>query len=641
MTTEHIQQIFNEYIEADKTQYAILLNGGWGCGKTYFWKNTLEDISKNFGLKPIYISLNGISKIDNLEYKLFTSLLKSTKNNQNKLRKRIISISEKPLNILTTNFLKSNLTDLINGLSIDIFDFSRCIVCFDDLERCQIDVKEVLGFINNFVEHKYLKTIILANEPEINNLKKEDQFKEDNTTKEEDQSKEDDKAKEEDQSKEAKVYYQIKEKVIGRDLKFEIDISSTLPKLFEKYKNTDFYGFLAKQQSYIIGILIEYNQYNLRTISFYFDILERIFPTLKNVKDRYIQEIILFSAIIAIEYKNGVLTSNDYKNFKGIDNFILMSISHALNSISKEKKSENKEKKKAKSYSEIFYKNYLVNRSDSYFFYPSIYSYILSGYFNQSELEKEIQNRKPKIISKEVQDFNALSEFYELSDDHFKLITKDVLQYAKEGKYFIHNYIHIAEFFYSFCENELITEDKKEIEKILLEGLDIAKERAEIKDSTLEDFLRIGSKNPDVSVIVNKVKEIHDKIKEEQYIANSKKLIEFLNEDKFKLKKFFEENSLSKELFPYIDKELLLDTILNISNKQIYNFDVLINFRYYHDGIGKILFEDKDCLEKLKEGLLKYLNNNNEIKQLRKFLYNKLIKTLNDSINHLDKTRRK
>lgn len=53
MTTEHIQQIFIEYIKADKTQYAILLNGGWGCGKTYFWKNTLVNISEKFGLKPI------------------------------------------------------------------------------------------------------------------------------------------------------------------------------------------------------------------------------------------------------------------------------------------------------------------------------------------------------------------------------------------------------------------------------------------------------------------------------------------------------------------------------------------------------------------------------------------------------------
>ena len=551
----------------------------------------------------------------------------STKNNENKLRKKFISISEKPLNILTTNFLKTNMTDLINGLSINIFDFSKYIVCFDDLERCQIDVKEVLGFINNFVEHRYLKTIILANEPEITNSKIEDQSKERN------------KPEEEDQLKEDKVYYQIKEKVIGRDLKFEFDISTTLPKLFGKYIDPDFTNFLTKQQIAITEILIEYKQDNLRTISFLLDTLERIFPTLKNVQESYVQEIIFFSAIITIEYKNGALTSDDYRNFKNIDNINKMTYSFYLSR--KTSESEEEKSNEVKTYPDIFFEKYLINRHYSYSFYPSIYSYVLSGYFDQARLENEIQIRKSEIISKEVQCFRTLHMFRELSEDDFKRLTKDVLQYAKEGKYIIYNYITIADFFYYFAEKELIAESKKEIEKLLFEGLEIAKGRKEIDESTFESLLHFGVKNPDVSVIANKVIEIHDNIKKEQYVANSNKLIDFLNKDEAELRAFFEKHILSKELFPYINGDILLDTILKNSNKQIFYFKELLKDRYNSSNIGEFLYEDIDCLKKLQEGLSKHLENNKEIKPLRKFSYNELISTLKDNIKHLDETRRK
>ncbi|HDR7724522.1 TPA: hypothetical protein QCX71_004121, partial [Bacillus cereus] len=31
-----------DYIKRENTSYAILLNGEWGSGKTYFWENVLK-----------------------------------------------------------------------------------------------------------------------------------------------------------------------------------------------------------------------------------------------------------------------------------------------------------------------------------------------------------------------------------------------------------------------------------------------------------------------------------------------------------------------------------------------------------------------------------------------------------------------
>lgn len=63
------KQIFdflNEYAKLPSPQYAALLRGKWGCGKTYFVKNWLAEFDKSnklpanensIELKPIYVSI--------------------------------------------------------------------------------------------------------------------------------------------------------------------------------------------------------------------------------------------------------------------------------------------------------------------------------------------------------------------------------------------------------------------------------------------------------------------------------------------------------------------------------------------------------------------------------------------------------
>ena len=52
---------------------------------------------------------------------------------------------------------------------IDFSDISskNYILIFDDLERCNMNVNNLLGYINNYVEHDGIKTIIISNEKEI------------------------------------------------------------------------------------------------------------------------------------------------------------------------------------------------------------------------------------------------------------------------------------------------------------------------------------------------------------------------------------------------------------------------------------------------------------------------------------------
>ena len=44
------------------------------------------------------------------------------------------------------------------------------VIVFDDLERCEMPISETLGYINDYVEHKNVKCVIVANEQEINKI---------------------------------------------------------------------------------------------------------------------------------------------------------------------------------------------------------------------------------------------------------------------------------------------------------------------------------------------------------------------------------------------------------------------------------------------------------------------------------------
>ena len=68
-----------DYIRKPYTDHAIMINGEWGSGKTYFWnnkvKNKIESIDINGKrYKTIYMSLYGISNLDDISKKIFIEM---------------------------------------------------------------------------------------------------------------------------------------------------------------------------------------------------------------------------------------------------------------------------------------------------------------------------------------------------------------------------------------------------------------------------------------------------------------------------------------------------------------------------------------------------------------------------------------
>ena len=154
-----------------------------GCGKTYFIRENLQDKlekhekereekdRENKARRVVYVSLYGVKSLEEVSKQmLMESYLAKTGKAKGILKKSaeaagtmlpIIFDIIKPA--VGVEMDSENISKAIGGF----LSVKDSILIFDDLERCDCPVNEVLGYINTFVEHDGMKVIIVANQKEI------------------------------------------------------------------------------------------------------------------------------------------------------------------------------------------------------------------------------------------------------------------------------------------------------------------------------------------------------------------------------------------------------------------------------------------------------------------------------------------
>ena len=345
MKPEQIKKVFEEYITDARAQYALSINGGRGCGKTYFWKHELEKIALDNKKKSIYISLFRLNNIEQLKDQF--SLQRYPRFG---IIKKIISLSKIRIGAIEFPTLKS--IPIIIKRSKNLHNY---IICFDGFERCRIPIEQILDYINDLAENRNGKIVVLTNESEIEDLE---------------------------------GYKKFKEKVIGRDLLFEYD-NLLIPKLFKDYSE-EMQSFLSRWESFIVdGIIIKYGQKNIRIIKCVLDYLNRIYPVVKPYtnRDEIVKEIILFVSLIVFEYKKGSLTFDDRKGLDTLEGYDLYPACPEEGNISDFIKRYKRE------FDYNIIDKYIDCNRVGFNFYYSLYRYITKGYFDPNELKKEIELR--------------------------------------------------------------------------------------------------------------------------------------------------------------------------------------------------------------------------------------------------------
>mgnify|MGYP002769182994 CR=1 FL=1 len=187
---EDVLRFLDKYKDDLDPQYAVLLDGKWGCGKTFFIKSWLDTFQTEDEdeLTPMYVSLFGVQTVKQINdtingllfpfmnskvYKIgktFTKMVASAA-----LRFNVDYDGDKK-NDGTVDFKLDPLMDLLNDKKEELK--GRRILIFDDLERANIGVKELYGYINRFVEHNRFKVIVVCNSTEITDKETFNRFRE-------------------------------------------------------------------------------------------------------------------------------------------------------------------------------------------------------------------------------------------------------------------------------------------------------------------------------------------------------------------------------------------------------------------------------------------------------------------------------
>lgn len=175
---ELISKYLSDYLHNPDPQYAVMLKGKWGCGKSFFvnkWIEEYTNAGEGVSLKPIYVSLYGLKNTSQITESIDRVLHPLLYSKGAELTKKLLGIAGKV--VLKTSFdvnkngsedisLDATLDSLSLLLSKDNIIGNKLVI-FDDLERCLIDMKLLLGYINSFVEHGSCHVILVGDETRV------------------------------------------------------------------------------------------------------------------------------------------------------------------------------------------------------------------------------------------------------------------------------------------------------------------------------------------------------------------------------------------------------------------------------------------------------------------------------------------
>lgn len=184
----HIEINLEHYFKLNEPEYAFLVTGTWGVGKTYFIDSVIEkNEQKNKDIKIVKISLFGLKKSSEINELIFQSFHPILGSKGMRMAGNIFKSAMKlGFNIDLDSNGKPDGKVEFNGEKIFNEIISKLesnngngfVLILDDLERTEISINEILGYINYIVEISKQKVVLIANESNIPEKEKYRLFKE-------------------------------------------------------------------------------------------------------------------------------------------------------------------------------------------------------------------------------------------------------------------------------------------------------------------------------------------------------------------------------------------------------------------------------------------------------------------------------
>lgn len=300
----------NEYLKMNTPQFAVMITGKWGCGKTFYIKNRIEEWSKDkiktgeesIALKPIYISVNGLNTITAVVRKIKTVLYPVLYSKGAQVAKKVAFTA---LQILTKSRMDldgdgtgEDLNSLLDAEGIleifksdsDTIKGNRVLV-IDDVERCKIPLDELFGFVNGIVEHSNSKVILVCDEDKLSEVAEKENL--------------------------SVQYKSFKEKLVGQTFALAVDYAGVASSFINAKKSTA----ITNNKALLVELFVASKCENLRLMRHCLIDVERFFEQLpkdieknSNYKD-FVTNVVAYLVITSLECRYGNEKIQHYQSY--------------------------------------------------------------------------------------------------------------------------------------------------------------------------------------------------------------------------------------------------------------------------------------------------------------------------------------
>ena len=582
---EDLVESILDYIRSDYTDYAVMLNGEWGSGKTHFWNNKIKKKIESMQLNgkrytTIYMSLYGISNLEEISKKIF---METTQLMDKNLRRFMNSKGQETIpEYAKTGIDMANFFGVTqNGNKLDYAEFFATddkVLCFDDLERANVDVIDILGYINNFVEHDHIKTIIICNEKELatklksSNLEMKTFIATYLLDKQNELNKSDKPMVEKIQDKiehvfdKANDYERIKEKLIGETFEYAPKFDYIINGILMRYENNpDLIRFLRENTGIIISTFNRSGTRNLRILKHALNDFKKIYEMVNksypNTSNRVMQTMLIFTIAVSFEIKAGKITKEKFINIKDNEEYKSILVSSRI-------LMDNRQ-----FYIKEFDQNYYYNFKAEYRFFKFIEYYVRTRIFDMKLFKENMDTIRNTVDTENLPSYKRLltEEYWKISDNEFEAVIEDIIEDVKEGKIKLIDMVKIFAYFSYFSRKGLIKYDLKTLKSMFFNGMNMSSLTSEYCSNIEEELGKIAIEEveEDMEEILKHFHKLNDQLLDKMYREKAEEIMKCIP---MKMEQFYEKfdrECMKVPIFKYYDPFQLFQRISCASNEDI------------------------------------------------------------------------
>lgn len=582
---EELVESILDYIRSDYTDYAVMINGEWGSGKTHFWNNKVRKKIESMQLNgrrytTIYMSLYGISNLEEISKKIF---IETTQLMDKNLRKFMDNNGQTTIpEYAKTGIDMANFFGVTqNGDKVDYSEFFSTddkVLCFDDLERANVDVIDILGYINNFVEHDHIKTIIICNEKELSTKLKSSNLemktfiatylldKQNELNKADKPMVEKIRDKIEHVFDKANDYERIKEKLIGETFEYAPKFDYIINGILMRYENNpDLIRFLRENTGFIISTFNKSGTRNLRILKHALNDFKKIYEMVSksypNTSNRVMQTMLIFTIAVSFEIKAGKITKDKFVNIKDNEEYKSILVSSRI-------LMDNRQ-----FYIKEFDNNYYYNFKSEYRFFKFIEYYVRTRIFDMKLFKENMETIRNTVDTESLPAYKRLltEEYWKISDDQFGKVIEEVYNDVKEGKLQLIDTVKIFAYFSYFSRKGLIEYDLKTLKNTFFTGMNLASVKSEYCPNPKEELGKIAIEEleEDMDEILKHFNTLNDQLLDKMYKEKAEEIMKCIPMKMEQFYEKFDKQCMDIPIFKYYDPFQLFQRISCASNEDI------------------------------------------------------------------------